>query len=101
MNRRGLLPVFALGLATIALVAEPPASQYAALAAVPFFAGLGGERDFLKFLFGTFALFWLVMGLVALGLLPEPRKDLLLLFAQATLLAGLKLWRLPERPRAA
>ena len=99
--RRGFLPTSALGLAAIALIAGPPASQYAALAAFPFFAGLGGERDFLKFLFGTFALFWLVMGLVVLDLLPEPRKDLLLLFVQAALLAGLRIWRLADRPRTA
>ncbi len=99
--RRGFLPTSAFGLAAVALVAGPPASQYAVFAAFPFFAGMGGERDFLKFLFGTFALFWLVMGLVELDLLPEPRKDLLLLFAQAAMLAGLKLWRLVERPHAA
>jgi hypothetical protein len=99
--RRGLLPAAALGLATIVLTAGPPASQYAALAAFPFFAGMGGERDFLKFMLGVFALFWLVLGLVQLGLAPEPRKDLLFLFVQAALLAALKLWRLAEQPRAA
>jgi hypothetical protein len=99
--RRGLLPACALGLAAVAVTAGAPESQYAALAAFPFFAAMSGERDLLKFMLGAFALFWLGLGLVQLGLAPEPHKDLLFLFVQATLLAALKLWRLAEQPRAA
>lgn len=97
--RRLFLPALAVISVATALAAKPPIDAAACFAGFFSFLLMSAdpESDVLYFVAGAFGLFWGVIGLVHLGLLPALPMVPAFLAAQVSTFAALRLWRRAQR----